>query len=43
VEAPRYAVAVVSLKQKASGSEAVVLFRQVMDALADYEKKGRKK
>lgn len=43
VETPRYAVAVVSLKQKASGSEAVMLFRQVMDALADYEKKGRKK
>ncbi|MFM9327256.1 peptidoglycan D,D-transpeptidase FtsI family protein [Paenibacillus mesotrionivorans] len=43
VETPRYAVAVVSLKQKASGSEAVMLFRQVMEVLADYEKKERKK
>lgn len=43
VESPRYAVAVVSLKQKASGSEAVTLFRQVMDFLAGYEKKEQKK
>ncbi|MDF2936024.1 MAG: penicillin-binding protein [Paenibacillaceae bacterium] len=43
VETPRYAVAVVSLKQKASGPEAVTLFRQVMDFLAGYEKNDRKK
>lgn len=34
VQAPKYAVAVVSLKQKQSGPEAVTLFRQVMDVLA---------
>lgn len=43
VESPRYAAAVVSLKQKTSGPEAVLLFRQVMDFLAEHEKKLQKK
>jgi penicillin-binding protein 4B len=43
VEAPRYAVAVVSLRQKESGPEAVRLFRQVMELLAEQEKKALKR
>lgn len=37
VESPRYAVAVVSLKQTRSGPEAVRLFGRVMDLLAAWE------
>lgn len=37
---PRYAVSVVSLRQQASGSEAVGLFRQVMELLARFEEEG---
>ncbi|MDF2925025.1 MAG: penicillin-binding protein [Paenibacillaceae bacterium] len=40
VEAPRYAVAVASLRQKASGPEAVRLFGQVMDLLAKHQETG---
>lgn len=43
VETPRYAAAVVSLRQQASGPEAVLLFRQVMDLLAANEKNLLKK
>lgn len=37
VDAPRYAVAVVSKRQRSSGPEAVQLFRQAMELLAEQE------
>ncbi|WP_438444248.1 peptidoglycan D,D-transpeptidase FtsI family protein [Gorillibacterium sp. sgz5001074] len=41
-EAPRYAVAVVSLRQERSGPEAVRLFGRVMDLLAAWESRNTK-
>lgn len=43
VEAPRYAVSVVSLNQKESGPQAVRLFRQVMELLAAHEEHAGKR